>query len=198
MKLLRFAFFLPVLTAATFAAKWDPVSPADLAPGGPTIDPDAPAEAIFRRIDVDDSNFPSHRTVTEYVRYRIFDPEKATDLTRVAQQSVSVNGDETRGNVEMSARLTLPNGVVREFGKEAIRERAVLRRGAEQTWMQRLMGNTGVEVQEKFLAVTGIEQGAVLEIQTSHSETAVPWMYSAMLQQAAAPAREMDFVNHRA
>jgi hypothetical protein len=200
---LRFAALLALLPLAALAAPWDPVSPADLqATSRSTLDPEAPAEAIFRRVDVDDSGFPGDRTVTAYSRYRIFDPEKATGLTRIAEQSISVFGEQNRGAVEMRARLTLPDGSVHEFGNEAIRERNLVQAAAERSWMARIFSaNTNVEVAEKFLAVTGIVPGAILDIQTSHREGGLAggdWLYVANLQQYDAPVRQLAFAYHAA
>jgi len=200
VRFIRFALFV-IFPLAANAAPWDPVSPADLkAADRSALDPEAPAEAIFRRIDVDDSNFPEDRTVTIYSRYRIFDPEKATNLTRISEQSISYFGEQTRGDAVMRARLTLPDGTVHEFGNEAIRERTLVQAGAERSWMARIFGpGPEVESSEKFLAVTGIVAGALLEIQRSHHERRTAsgsMIYVANLQQYIAPTRRLDFAYH--
>jgi hypothetical protein len=160
--------------AAAAPAPWEPIDPAQLSADAPRLDPDAPAEVLSWKITLDDRDladpFNHERRVREYVRYKIFDPEKAVDVTRVAAASASVDGEELEGDVSLRARLTLPNGTSREFGNEAVRERPVVHSGAEQTWTQRLLGGEGVDVTEKFLAVGGIEPGSILEFQLARTE----------------------------
>ena len=139
------------------------MDPALLAETSPKIDPDAPAEAVFRRIKVDDSDYPEGRILSEYNRYKIYAPEKATAVTRIAQQEVTVDGSRVSGHLEIRARLVLPNGTSREFGNDAIQQRSIARVGAGQNWLQRLTSETG-EIDEKFLAVTGMTPGAVLDV----------------------------------
>jgi hypothetical protein len=79
------------------------VDPALLAETSPKIDPDAPAEAVFRRIKVDDSDYPEGRILSEYNRYKIYAPEKATAVTRIAQQEVTVDGSRVSGHLEIRA-----------------------------------------------------------------------------------------------
>ena len=177
---------------------WDPISPAELSGSAEPLDPDAPAEAIFRKITIDDSNYPPERKIREYVRYRIFDPEKATGITRISQMVGTVNG-QSQGNPEIHARLTLRDGTSREFGNESIHVRPLLHTGADPSWLQRLVGTESVELEERFLAVSGIETGSILEFQVSHSETiapnALPATVNAALQLPDIPIRQEEFAH---
>ncbi len=174
------------------AVSWDPVPAADLAPGTASIEAEAPAEAIFRRIAVDDSDFPQTRRVQEYDRFKIFDPAKAIHLTRVAQFSITANGQTAVGDVRIAARLTNPDGTVHLFGRESLQVRPIVRNAAEQSWLTRLLGAGGLEVNETFLAISGIETGAVLDIQTSHVENSPQTSYIMALQQEGVPARQLN------
>jgi hypothetical protein len=195
VNLLRVGLLLPLLASTLPAAQWDPVVPADLAPNAARIDPAAPAETVFRRIEVDDRDFPEYRAVTAYNRYRIFDPERATDLTRLSYQSVEFNGANS-GDFDFRVRLTEPDGTTRELGAEALRERTVSREGGgEKSWLQRLFTTSGLQVTEKFLVVPGIRPGAILDVRTvfrSHN-LQQNWVLTATLQQFQIPIRTLVF-----
>src|SRR6185312_1999842 len=98
---------------------------AELAASAPLLDPGAPAEVIFRRISIDDSDFPEERRLHEYVRYKIYDPEKSARLTRVSLRSVSAEGIQLGTNIVIAARLTNADGAVHVFGKEALQEKPI-------------------------------------------------------------------------
>lgn len=191
---LRVGLFLPLLAFTLSAAPWAPLAPADLAPNAAKLDPAAPAEALFRRIEVDDRSFPESRVVTAYNRYRIFDPERVTNLTRLSYQSVEFNGS-SNGEAEFRVRLTDPSGTTHEFGAEALRERTVSREGGEKSWLQRVFGSSGLEVTEKFLVVPGIQVGSILDVRaTFHSRNLQQSLiFSANLQQYDVPIRTLDF-----
>ncbi len=171
---------------------WQPVSPADRAPGGGVGAPAAPAEVLFRHIDIDDSDYPSVRRVSEYVRYKIFDPEKAAGLTRVAEFSASQGGVSGTSDIKIAARVTNPDGSVRLFGREALRERSVFQSASDETWLGRLFGSGGLKVHETFLAVAGMQKGAILEIQSSYEVNALSWDEQLVLQQKGIPIRDLD------
>src|SRR5580693_7588399 len=96
LRLLLAGFGLAAIANRPLAAKtnWDPIDPAELAESAPKIDPAAAAEVIFRKITINDRDYPDDRTVSEYVRYKVFDPEKATNITRVSARSISFDGTE--------------------------------------------------------------------------------------------------------
>ena len=146
----------PWLRAAKPA--WKPVPAEQLAGERSTLEPDAPAEVIFWSIDVNDRGFPRERVVTQYIRFKIFDPEKTDAITRVSNLEVTGSQDRT----ELHARLVLPNGQVRDFGREAIKERPLVQQARPAGLLGWLAGSTP-SVVEKFLAVTGVERGSVLE-----------------------------------
>jgi hypothetical protein len=156
-------FFAIAARPAAAAEAWDPVDPALLAETSPKLEADASAEAVFRRVKIDDDDYPEERIFSEYDRYKIFAPERATTITRIARQEVTVDGERLSGRLEIRARLTLPDGTSKEFGDESIQQRAITRIGTEQNWFQRLTNESG-EVDEKFLAVTGMVPGSVLDV----------------------------------
>jgi hypothetical protein len=141
---------------------WRPVTPAELAETAPQIESDVPAEVVFWTIETDDSEFPTQRRITEYIRYKIFAPDKVESITRISQLAAAEGGVDMK-RLELMARLTLPNGTVKEFGKDAIQERSVSRSAGEQTFLQRVFGGDDKETKEKFIAVSGVEAGAILE-----------------------------------
>ena len=149
--------------------KWQVATPEELAGMAPTLEPGVAAEAILWKIEVDDSEFPEVRTINEYVRYKVFDPQRADRLMRLSEQSLSYDGTMLRA-AEMGARLTLPDGTAQEFGAESIKERTVLRKGDSESLAQRLFGAEGVELKEKFLAVGNVQPGSILEVRTSVKE----------------------------
>lgn len=171
--------------------QWDPWSAQDLSSPAARVDPAAPAEAIFRRIVVDDSRFPEERRTHVYVRYRIFDPERAVGVTRVSLPSVSYDGRQYT-SVSIAARLLLPSGQIKTFGAEALRERTAAESGAQKTWLSRLLGS-GLEIKERFLAIPGIETGSVLEIQTDYTDRSPVRFYWTVLQQRLYPDQELTF-----
>jgi hypothetical protein len=145
-------------TRAASKSNWPAVTPEELAETKPKIEPEAAVEALLMTWEVDDRNFPIERRVTLYQRFKIYDPEKAEAITRMSEADYS--GDDDRGTFQ--ARLTLPNGTSREFGKDSIKERALARKGQE-SGLFGWLTNSDFEVKEKFLAITGVEAGAVLE-----------------------------------
>src|SRR5437764_1502473 len=101
---------------------WQNATPEELAQRESSLEPGAAVEAISRRIEIDDSQYPSSRTIREYVRYKIFDPERADTILRLSKRSLSFDGDDIQ-TANMKARLTQPDGSIREFGAESLHER---------------------------------------------------------------------------
>jgi hypothetical protein len=159
----------------------------------PLVEPDAPAELVLWNIEIDDRDFPEVRQVREYLRYKIFTPDKAEQITRVSGLAASYDGTEL-GSVNLRARLVRPDGTTQEFGEESIRERSLMRSGAEQTLMHRLFGSEGVEIKEKFLAISGIVPGAVLEFQTTYTENQPSTIILRTLQRDNIPVRKMEYL----
>lgn len=148
---------------------WRDVPPTERAENAPRIDAGAPAEVLFWRIDVDDRDFPRLRRKTEYIRFKVFDPEKAADCTRISRLVYST-GNYTDDEVEIAARLTLPDGTERIFGREALMVRDLQREGAVDTWSGRTFGKTGNGLKEKFLAIAGVVPGAVIDFQIRETD----------------------------
>ncbi len=171
---------------------WSPIDAAQLKERTPVLSPDAPAEVLDWTIEVDDRARPEDNVVHEYIRYKIFDPEKATKITRVSEVGYSYEGS-LYNDVEIRARLTLPDGTRREFGKESIQERDLQRNGGEKTWVTRLFGSGDLEVKEKFLATGGIEPGSILEFQFLTKQRHPGNYYSFVLQKEGIPVRKVEF-----
>jgi hypothetical protein len=196
-------------SASLFAAAkvtWKPIPPDELSSTAPLVEPEAPAELVLWNIEIDDRDFPEVRQVREYLRYKIFVPDKAEQATRISGLAASYDGREV-GKVNLRARLVRPDGTTQEFGEESIQERSLMRSGAEQTLVHRLFGSDGVEIKEKFLAVTGIVPGAILEFQTTYTDNQPSFIIRHTLQQNNIPVRKMEYLqkvsrdsdyNHRA
>jgi hypothetical protein len=143
---------------------WEPIDPADLRADKPAIDPGAAAEALFWKLEFDDRDFPESKKVRMYIRFKIFDPQKAVDVTRLSELNGAYDG-QTSGQHDLRARLTLPDGTSKEFGDESVQERDAAHEANRNNWYDRLTGPRGWEVKERFLAISGIEPGSILEYQ---------------------------------
>ncbi|HEY4301035.1 MAG TPA: hypothetical protein VGM73_09190 [Candidatus Didemnitutus sp.] len=141
---------------------WRTVSPAELAGTKSTLEPAAAAEATEFDINVDDSDWPRNRKEVRYIRYKIFDPEKAQGVMRLAEPVISYDGNKLI-SVRMAARLHQPDGSIRDFGEDSVREREVARKGAGESALRRFFTGEGLVFKEKYLAVGGAQPGAVLE-----------------------------------
>lgn len=161
-----FVLALLCLSVAVCPAKpsWQPVPPEELAEKAPLLEPEAPAEALLIQVEVDDSDFPRERRITEYIRYKIFRPDKVESITRISGFETNLSDNQT----ELRARLLQQDGRIQEFGRESIKERALARTGKESGFLGWLVGG-GFEVTERFLAVSGIEAGSVLEYQIART-----------------------------
>jgi hypothetical protein len=166
------------------------VAPADLAGTQSAAYPDAPAEVLSWKLEIDDTNLTVERRVTEYIRYKVYDPARAVDITRISAKQASVE-DIKLSDVTIHGRLTLPDGTVREIGKESIHERPLQRSASEDTFVQRLFGNEGLVVNEQFVAVEGMKPGSVLEFQLV-SKLELGSSYIQNLQKPNIPVRRVD------
>lgn len=149
--------------SALYGAKptWKAVTPAELAETEPKVDASAPAEAIFLEVHVDDRALASARKTTRYVRYKIYDPEKAESVTRLSDVELQGLGER----VEIYGRLLTPDGRVEEFGREAIKERPLVKTAQQAGFLGWLAGSE-TAAREKFLAIPGVVRGAVVEFYT--------------------------------
>jgi len=188
-------FFGAGLLSASAREKWQNATPAELAGTAPTLEADAAAEALLWKIEVDDTNFPESRRVDEYVRYKVFDPQRADRLMRLSQELVSYDGTELK-NGEMSARLTLPDGTSKEFGAESIKERTVLKKAGGDSLVQRIFGSDGLEVKEKFLAIGTVQPGSIVEVRTSVTEHYPRLASFRLLQFEEVPVLKLEYVHN--
>ena len=177
------------------APTWDPVPPEDLAGTHSAAYPDAPAEVLSWKLEVDDTNFEHERQTREYIRYKIYDPARAEEVTRVSASDATVEGIRLFAT-EIHGRLILPDGSIRVIGKESIRERALQRRAEEDSLAQRLIGNAGTVVNEQFLAVEGLQAGAVLEFQLLSTIKSQFASFSRNLQKVNIPVRHAECTVH--
>ncbi len=194
---LRTGLALPLLLSAvgTLAGAapqpWLPITEEEKAAKASPLEPDAAAEVLFQRWDVDDRGFPQLQTRRDYVRYKIYDPERATDVTRISL--VTTYGIFSDDKVEVHARLISPDGAIKEFGKADIKERPLSRTAVESTWSSRLFGGDSYGAKEKFLAVKGIVPGSILEFQTEEKHFYVLPVTSFVLQRPRIPVRLVEF-----
>ncbi len=160
-------FFLPVCVTAK--ESWQPATAQELSGTKSTFEPDAPAEALVYNLFINDESWPRERRVELYVRYKIYDPEKAERLMRLSEPVMSYDGYELR-EVDLEARLYLPDGTVRKFGSESVHERDMLKKGAADSFWRRFFTGGGLNIREKFLAVGGAVPGAILEYRVGVNE----------------------------
>ncbi|MGD1031540.1 MAG: hypothetical protein ABSA05_10400 [Opitutaceae bacterium] len=190
----RWIALLIVLGPCRVAAMdaWQKATADELSAAKPAIEADAPAEAILWKIDVDEKDYPEERTITEYERFKIFDPERAGKILRLALPSVSLDGTELRDS-EMSARLTLPGGEVREFGPDSVLERTVVRDASSDSALHRIFGSEGLELKEKFIAVGGATPGSILEFRLRMREMYPKTATFRPLQVESVPVRRLEY-----
>jgi hypothetical protein len=174
---------------------WKPISPAEMTKAPPASAPDAPAEVLLWTISVDDSYYPANRKIREYLRYKIYDPEKSVNLTRISELTTSWEGEEL-GTVDFLAHLTLPDGTSKDFTKDSIQQRNIVQSGSDQNWFSRLVSGPGTEVQEKFLAVTGIEPGSILEIQFTRTLKYSSPLFKHVFQKSGIPVHHVEYTQH--
>jgi hypothetical protein len=170
--------------------EWWPIDKAQLEEKAPKLDPDAPAEILDGRIVIDDRDRPASKTTHTYYRYKVFDPAKATNITRISSQSTSYQG-ETFVDVDVKARLIRPDGTTRLFGKESLQERDISRSGEAKTWVTKVFGSSGYEVKEKFLATEGVEPGSILEVQQDIEQKNPGNFMTWVLQREGIPTRHL-------
>lgn len=182
------AFVLTTHLLSAAKPAWKPVTPAELAETTPRLEKEAPAEALFMRMEIDDSDFPEVRKITETIRYKIYAPDKAESITRVSRLDSNASSDR----FQVRARLTLPDGRTQEFGDEAIKERTVAKQGREAGFLGWL-SDSGVEVKEKFLAITGVEPGAILDYQIIRRAPVLTLAARFSFQRAGVPVRELSY-----
>jgi hypothetical protein len=151
----------PLILGAA-SPKWEPVSAAELAEEKPLIEPSAGVEILSYQLDIEERE-SGERTITERTKFKIYDPSRATEATRIA--TLVTSGEHRPAlDIQIAARLTLPDGTVREFGKDDFRARSILKEGRANGVFSFLLSGSTWEAEEKFLAISGVVKGSVLEI----------------------------------
>ena len=183
--------FAPLALSAA-SPKWEPVSAAELAEEKPLIEPSAGVEILNYQLDIDDHN-NSGRVILERFRFKIFDPSRATEATRIAALVTAGDGSQNV-EVEIAARLTLPDGTVREFGKSDLRTRSIVKEGPGNGALS-FLSKSEREAQEKFLAISGVVKGAVLDVWQRQPKLAkTPW-HVMPIQRREIPIRRFEYTS---
>lgn len=187
---LLFALLFLVLAGTTRAAKpvWEPLPPDLLVETEPKVEATAPAEVVLFRVEIDDREFPRARRTTTYLRYKIFEPDKTDEITRVTDVAISGTDDQT----EIYARLIAPDGKIQEFGKSHIKERPLVQQAKQAGFFGWLAGSQTV-ARERFLAITGVERGAVLEYQFIRYDAFPPFISFTVAQREKLPVRWFEY-----
>ncbi|MFT3781524.1 MAG: hypothetical protein QM790_05855 [Nibricoccus sp.] len=151
-----------VMPARAAKSTWQPVTPEELRDDTPVVEPGVFAEAIFYNIEIDDSAYPDVRRYRQYVRFKIYAPERAASILSTRLVEGGSSADEKKG-LQLKAKMTLPNGTVTEFDEKSFVERAradVPKKGFW-SWFRSRQDS----VKDRMLIVSGVEKGAVLEYQ---------------------------------
>ena len=131
----------------TFAAKWDPVDPKELAATTPVVEKDADAEALLWDVKVADEQLGGYlQTVySHYVRIKIY-----TDRGREAQSRVDI---ERLGSVQVEGvegRSVRKDGSFTELKKSDVFERDLVKTG-------------GFKVRATSFTLPAVETGGIVE-----------------------------------
>ena len=178
------------LRLAAASPKWEPVTPAELAEDRPRIEPEAAAEILRYRLEIDDSQ-AGQRNVTTQIRFKIYDPGRAVNITRVAR----FWGGHANEQYEIMARLTLPDGTSRIFDRHDLRERSVAEEGRTNGVLGRLGTRYNWGVEEKFLAVTGVVKGAVLDVWEWEPKLEKTFWRLNAIQRPDTPIRQFEYLS---
>jgi hypothetical protein len=182
--------FVLIQPLSADSPKWTPVTRAELAEDKPQIEPEAAAEILSFKLEIDDTS-DNLRDVTHSIRYKIYDPSRAVDITRVAR----FWRGPANSLYEIKARLTLPDGTSRIFDKHDMRGRNVAEEGRANGILSLLGNDKDRVVEEKFLAVTGVVKGAVLDVWEFEPNIArSDWTINA-IQRADTPIRQFEYVS---
>ncbi len=183
-------FAVAVRPLLAVGPRWEPVTADELSEGKPQIEADAAAEILSYRLEIDDTN-GDLRDVTHAIRYKIYDPARAVDITRVARfWSGPANKD-----YQIMARLTLPDGSSRVFDKHDMRGRNVAEEGRANGLLSLLGTDKEAVVAEKFLAVTGVVRGSVLDVwEYEPNIERTDWLVNT-IQRSDTPIRQFAYVS---
>jgi hypothetical protein len=97
--------------------------------------------------------------------------------------------------MDVAARLVLPGGKTQEFGRESMQEQTLARRGGEPGLLEWLRG-PAPEVRERFLAISGVEAGAVLDYRITWTTNDPDAVETFEPQSAGVPIRRFNFLCH--
>jgi transglutaminase-like putative cysteine protease len=182
------AVLVIALPAAAAEPDWSPVTAAELAEDKPQLEAQAPAEILDYHLQIDDTR-ANVRQETSWIRYKIFDPARAADITRIAR---FWNGNANR-DYQIRARLTLPNGTSRTFDEHDMSDRNVAEEGRGNGLFGFMGRSDSNKTEEKFLAVTGVVKGAILDVWQIEPNTAkTDWLMNSV-QRDDAPIRKFEY-----
>ena len=193
--MLKRLLFLGIASAALSTAhaasepKWAPVSPDLLAEAKPRLEAEAPAEIISYKLEINDKD-SSTRDITETTRYKIYDPSRSTEVTRIGR---FWNGG-TNPYYRVAARLTLPDGSTRTFGMKDLKSRSVAQIG-KANGLLGLLASDNWEYAERFLAIRGVEKGAVLDVWETQPGIPRTLWQNHSIQRADIPIRRFSYVS---
>ncbi len=171
-------------------ANWPAVTATELADEKPQLEPEAAAEILTYRLEITDSRLTG-RQRSVWVRYKIYDPARAADITRVAGFWRAL-GDR---DYEMRARLTLPDGTIRLFDERDMRKRNVAEEGRANGLLGFVGRTSNNAIEEKFLAVTGVAKGSVLDVWQSQPLAADTALMVNSVQRTDAAIRQFEYVS---
>ncbi len=182
---------LPAIPRATASPpKWDPVTPEELADNTPHIEAEAPAEIL--RFGLEAAETGSLEYVFR-VRIKVYDPARAISVTRRARFWAGSGRPDPY--YEVAARLTLPDGSSRLFDEHDLREREVATEGRVNGFLGYLGSRSDWSVAEKFLAVTGVEKGAIIDFWERDPKIDTVEMEMISVQEEDVPIRKFNYVS---
>lgn len=181
------------LIAPALRAKpdWGPVSPAELAETAPKIEPQAAAEILDYQLKVHDSHDASRREMSRRIRYKIYDPARAIDITRIHRLWYS--GSDA--GYELEARLTLPDGTTHVFRRNDIRKRDVAEEGRANGALGWLISRSDWRIEDKFLAISGVVKGCVLDVWEWEGHLDRDAWLKVSIQQEGIPIRHFEYID---
>jgi hypothetical protein len=176
--------------ASAEGPSWQPVTAAELSQDKPQLEPSAAAEILSYHLEIDDTRSMG-RTVTSMLRIKIYDPSRAADITRISR---FWNGPANT-DYGIKARLTSPDGTVREFDERDLRDRNVAEEGHARGLLGVMTTHSDRVVSERFLAVTGVAKGSVLDVWEIEPNIYKTEWVSTSVQRADAPILAFDYVS---
>ena len=163
----------------------------EIAAPRPSSAGNSPAEILFDHIDLDQRDFPETQTERIYIRYKIYDPERAAAATRLRFPDQALDDSLFLSAVQASAQLTLPDGETRLFGREILQRWTTSRKGPESGWLGGVFALAGDRTGEFRMVVPGVQAGAVLDVQVIRHIAGANRGYSAFLQHHGVPNRSL-------